>query len=221
MRKLLVPTLGILVLPCSLPCAAGAAEQAARLLSLVHTVTAEARPSESVIAQVRREDGNVYEVQVTAPAGQALDPAVVEWATGAEAESASAGPERPLDLSGYRIRVEKVANAGCSGSFSLKSKPVNLNPDKGWTFESGTAISMSVTSFPTKGDVDVAVFTGPELTVCASSFKKNQNLDFAGCVLNQCRNDTASTKLSGIVGNISSSKATYVGSYSLIFVTLP
>jgi hypothetical protein len=187
-------------------------------------VSSLAGDADSVIAQVRQEDGSIFEVQVTPPRGQTVDPGIVRWAAGQEAQSAADEDTRPIDLSGYRIRINKVvaaAAASCDARFGLKTKPVNLGPDKGWVFESDSAIHMAVVAFPTKGDVDVGIFTGPDLVHCSSSFRKKQNLDDAGCVLPTCVNNGGTSKLSGIVGNLTTTQATYVGAYNLVFVTLP
>lgn len=217
----LLPFAGILFLCPPAIAGDGPAHDASALLSVVRTATSEARPGESAIARVRQEDA-VFEVQVTAPHGQALDPRVLRWASGQEeAESAAAETGEPMDLSGYRIRVDKVAGAACSATFSIKPKPVTLAANRGWIFESGTAIAMDIAAFPTKGDVDTAIFLGPNLDTCDGSFRGKLQMDQSACILTNCTNTSANTLLQGIVGNITTAQATYAGTYHLFFASLP
>ena len=169
--------------------------------------------------------GAHFEVTVTPPIHKVVDSRILAWL--AEVESSDAEANLPIDLTDYRINVDRVAmsiqgaQASCRSEFSLKPKPVNLAPDKGWTFTSGTASFMDAAAYSTKGDVDVAIFTGPDsdLVACDSSFRTGASMDEAACHLNSCVNNSAASRLSGIVGNITTKQASYVGTFHLVFVT--
>lgn len=180
------------------------------------------RDGEAVIARVERPGGDRFEITVTPPADRGVDRRVMEWLTdaGVEAEDATPGEADPVDMSGYRIRVEKVAGAECTASFAIKSKPTNLGANKAWFVESDSAISVSAAAFPTKGEVDVRVLEGIDREVCDSSTKKKQNMDYAACTL-RCEAVAGSRHLEAEAWNPTSSQATAVAVFRLIFVTLP
>ena len=184
-----------------------------------------ALPGQAAILRVER-DGTHFEVTVTPPIHKVVDRRILAWLADVEGSAEQANQE-PIDLTDYRVNVDRVAmsiqtaQASCRSEFSLKPKPVNLAPDKGWTFTSGTASFMDVAAYSTKGDVDVAIFTGPDsdLVACDSSFRTGQSMDEAACHISACVNNSISTRLGGIVGNITKKQASYVGTYHLVFVT--
>jgi hypothetical protein len=171
------------------------------------------------------QPGGRFEIVVTPPPDRAVDKRILAWLGGVESEADS---DKPVDLSGYNVRVsrakesEKSTAASCSGKFSIKAKPVNLAPNKGWTFQS-SAPYMDISAFPTKGDVDVAIFYGPDsdLSTCDISARGKAQMDSVTCINTDCQNHGSNDDNKGIIGNITSSQATYVGVYNVVFISTP
>jgi hypothetical protein len=180
-------------------------------------------PGEPVLARLERPEGARYEITVTPPADRGVDRRVMEWLTdaGVEAERAADADADPVDMSGYRIRVEKVAGAECTASFAIKSKPTNLGANKAWVVESDSATHISASAFPTKGDVDIRIYTGNGGDVCDMSAKKKQNMDSAGYTLRMCQLLAGIPHVEAEVANPTSAQATAVADFILVFVTLP
>lgn len=176
-----------------------------------------------VIARLERPGGARFEITVTPPADRGVDRRVMEWLTetGAQAENASDADADPIDVSGYRIRVEKAPGAECTASYAIKSKPTNLGANKAWVVESDSATDISATAFPTKGDVDIRIFEGNNGNVCDSSTKKKQNMDYAGCTLRMCELLAGILHVEAEIANPTSSQATAVTVVQLVFVNVP
>lgn len=196
-------------------------------VSLVASLCAEdatvGAVGEVALLRVERDDLR-FDVQVTPPPDRAVSKRVLAWLSGVEDAKGVADDDDPMDLSGYMVRVSAPKTAGgaaCSGKFTLRPKPVKLQPDRGWSIKSH-ATFVSVTAYPTKGNVDAAVFRGPDDESCDVSRKGPGQMDHAGCLLTLCsNNDGPDDDYTGWVANYSTAQATYVGVISIVFVALP
>jgi hypothetical protein len=189
----------------------------AREAAVAAELSAMTRPAEVTIARIRDSVGNTLEVEVTPPLGKSVDPRVVAWiAVGDESDEADA---EPLDLSGYRIRVDLVSAAtSCDLESIEKTKPIKLKGDGVLLIYTDTGVTHSAAGFPTKGDVNVIMLKGKdELAFCDGSVRKGQTLDYGTCILHDCR---SGTRLWGAVVNDSETKeATYVAVFQATYTT--
>jgi hypothetical protein len=123
-----------------------------------------------------------------------------------------------VDVSGYRVDVTPLAQAGCTLDFAIKSKPVTLGGGKKLVVTApGTPEMTFGTAYPTKGDVDVYILTDGS-TVCSKGTAGPGRLDVAACgVTGLCVNSS-----SGVVvefRNFSAgAQATYVSMVHIVYV---
>jgi len=177
--------------------------------------------------RVERSEGDRFDVTVTPPPDKAVDKRILAWLADLDPEARTLSDDEPIDLSDYRVRIDYAGSskatgaASCRATIKLKAKPINLGPDKSWIFESFSAMNMSIAAFPTKGDVAMAIFNGPDLDTCVFSNKGKATLDAVSCTLDDCQNNSPNDSLHGIVGNVTTSQATYVGVHHLVYATLP
>jgi hypothetical protein len=183
----------------------------------------------SLVRIVSDNAGGRFQVTVTPPPDRAVDPRFMEDfeitvsadaaaynsrpGIGVAAEATSkvdADPdEEPVDVSGYRVSVEPLSLQGCSSKVAIaKSKPTNLVKGATAFFEVKGAASMTVTAFPTSGDVDASILINNSQT-CGSSKKGKGTLDVVTCV-NQLCNPNQDT-LRGVISNPTSTTAKFVG----------
>jgi len=222
MRTSVVRGLAVVAGTLFLATAAGAAEPFAKGMA--------------VARELASSDGTRFLVTVRPPADRGVDPRIfdaLEIVPGKQAstkayssrealasEAASAKVEEKdediVDVSDYKVRIEALAAAGCSAEFVAKFKKVNLNGKKFFEITAAGASAMTVTAFPTKGDVDTYVFEGSEIDACQRSIKPAGQLDVATCFFPTCT--AAVVGFDAWVYNPFSSQATYVASFVGVFV---
>jgi hypothetical protein len=183
----------------------------------------------AVAREFSGKDGHRFVFTVTPPKDRGVDPRVFDFfevssradkavRLGAtkkvEGEVEDLGD--PVDVSGYRIKVEAAALATCDDDLPIiKFKKVNLNGHKFVNVDVVGAAAMFVSAYPTKNDVDAAITIGADETVCGISEKAAGQFDIVDCVESNC--NAANEFLTGGVYNPFSSQATWVGAVSVVF----
>jgi hypothetical protein len=223
MRTSLVRGLAVLAGALGVVSIAGAAEPYANGLAVAREVAAS--------------DGSRFLMTVRPPADRGVDPRifdVMEFNGGKQVSSKASQTREEafaqstaqktvittedndlVDVSGYKIEVQVVSLAvNCSGQFAAKFKKVNLNGQKTVEVSVFGASSMTVTAYPTKGDVDAYVFPGGGTEDCSHSIRAAGQLDFAACIVSSC--SAATNGFDGDVHNPFSSQATFVASWAAV-----
>jgi hypothetical protein len=189
----------------------------------------------AVARELVGREGRRVLVTVTPPADRAVDPRAFDMfevedqgETGVGLASLArtekgAEPDNvePLDLSDYSVRVEDVgASAATSCSLSVlfvRYQKAKLTANHYFKVTATGAASMVVSSFPTSGDVDAAVFRKSEIngTVCSRSTKGAGQFDLAKCNEGSC--NAGGEVLVGTILNFLTSDAAFVGAMTVTF----
>ena len=126
-----------------------------------------------------------------------------------------------LDVSGYTVRIEQAGAAAASCRLQVpfvKFKKAKLKGGFGFITVSTGASAMFGSSYPVKGDVDAVILRGDQNTgtLCSRSTKGVGQFDLAKCSEGSC--NTAGSQHTGIIANLTSSEAEFVGAITVTFV---
>jgi len=175
------------------------------------------------------QDGHRFVFTVTPPKDRGVDPRVFDFfEVSSRADKAvRLGATRkvegevedlgdPIDVSGYRIKIEAAALATCDDDLPIvKFKKVNLNGHKDVHVDVVGAAAMFAQAYPTKNDVDTAITVGASETICGISEKPAGQFDLVDCVETSC--NATNEFFTGGVFNPFSSQATWVGAITVVF----
>jgi hypothetical protein len=182
-----------------------------------------------VARELSGSDGHRFVFTVTPPQERGVDPRVFDYF---EVSSRSHKPVRldptrkvegqvedlgePVDVSGYRIKVEAVTLASCDDDLPIvKFKKVSLGGHKDVHVDVVGAVAMFASAYPTKGDVDAAITVGAAEQVCGLSINPAGQYDIVDCVESSC--NPSNEFLTGGILNPFSSQATWVGAVTAVF----
>lgn len=205
-RSSLLGMLAVFTLSCAFVSPAEAGPSATRVVT---SSTLTPRINEPVWRDYRDDLGNVMRVTVTPPTGKSVDMGVLDFAdvqiVAADRTDEGAAPrnlpptppsgvktprpttDRVIDFSGYTVTMDLVTAASCSVAGYYTSSTVSLSASSWYTMQTASGAEyITVTAYPTSGDVDVYTYSGT--TQCSSSTRDAGYIDVAGCYSSSCSN---------------------------------
>ncbi len=188
----------------------------------------------AVARELVGHEGHRFLFTVTPPPDRAVDPRAFDLfevedraetgvgIAGMPQKEKDPGPDEAeaLDVSDYSVRIEEVgASAATTCTLSIpfvRFKKAKLSGNHYFRAAAPGAAAMFVSSYGTKGDVDAAVFRGPEFTtLCSYSTKGGGQFDLAKCNEGSC--NAGGEVLTGIIINQLSADAEFVGAITVTF----
>lgn len=138
----------------------------------------------SVVQQIPDNAGNMFEVTVTAP--HDVDTRIIEGFRSAAVDVDSDSGRKPVNISGYRIKIKPVSNLRCRSVVSFyRPVPVVLDPGDAAVITCDTCVSLDAAAFPVSGNVNLQI-EGPHHSICSKSRRPKLRMDAVSCFFTEC-----------------------------------